>query len=483
MKRLFPVLSLIALVAGCGSSSGTKTPDCFIDDDCSSGQCLAGVCKPLSCNSNGDCRGGTSCQAGSCQIVASCTADGECNGWFCVAGGCVQCRKDQECPNGLKCISGTCRSGCVEDRDCPAAAPICDPAYGVCLDCIDDSHCSGGKPRCDTYRGVCVECLGSLDCPAPKVCRDQTCIQTGCAADSECAAPTPHCDTQSGQCFECVSSDHCQQGQICANHQCQIQQTGCSSNDECSSPTPFCSPDHNCVECLQNSDCQGGYHCSGYSCLPGECDDNGDCPQERPLCDTQNDPSRCVQCFSDGDCQTVSEHYCLAAEGRCVQCLRNAHCPADALCAGDHTCRSGFTDCMVCESKRCPSGSFCHQFTSSDGATIVDTGCVRICEDQSDCNKGYYCKPPDGGVDRYSLCLPAYNKTLGTCEAIRDIAASCRGNSDCGSVNVNDAVCVGSSIPGVCTILCESNDHCPGNLVCISDPSEPLRRKICAPKL
>jgi hypothetical protein len=65
------------------------------------------------------------------QQAGQCQNDGECNGQFCVNGGCVQCRADNDCAASNKCM--VCQNG------------ACAEQGGDC--CMTDVDCGAGR-RC-----------------------------------------------------------------------------------------------------------------------------------------------------------------------------------------------------------------------------------------------------------------------------------------------------------------------------------------------
>ena len=133
-------------------------------------------------------------QTGAC---VGCLEDSDCAAQgkpVCVDNQCVDCSDDDECGQGKVCdpASDRCLSQCADADDCPASAPTCDLARGVCIFCIADSQCGADAPICDGSVGQCVKCLHDVQCPAP----------------------TPRC-AWDGECVECEQSSDCPSGKSC----------------------------------------------------------------------------------------------------------------------------------------------------------------------------------------------------------------------------------------------------------------------------
>jgi len=415
-------LSATLALAACSASGTAGLPDCYTDSDCQAGQqCKDGSCESLGCGSDADCRGGMACDGSSCVVVVNCTADGDCNGWRCFSGACVECLADGDCGGELICIASTCRAGCEQDGDCSAPAPVCDKLTGVCVECTDDNDCATGE-----------------------TCQSGSCIEKFvCKSNTDCQEPTPFCDPGSGQ---CVTWD------------------GCSSDQDCPPNLPACDMQSNppiCVRCTMNEYCAN--------------DEDGRliCDQERQIC---------VQCLADSDCVDSGGQvsHCLAGEGICVGCTRNADCPDSSSCNPEtHSCQEGYQPCAECgNALTCQPGTKCVEFSGGEKA---DTGCLRDCQGPEDCTKGFYC---EFVIGRTGSCRPAYDKDNGTCQAIRDsLVKTCHDDSSCGVPNLDDGVCVGFQEFSRCSILCKVADDCPFAWQCIERPIDPAAGRVCGPPL
>jgi hypothetical protein len=89
----------------------------------------------------------------------------------------------------------------------------------------------------------------------------------------------------------------CPDGRVCDGESC----VECVDAADCASPNRACIASE-CVACADADDCDGGDACSPatFECVSA-CADDGDCPDERPLCDDESDA--CVECLRDDHCR------------------------------------------------------------------------------------------------------------------------------------------------------------------------------------
>jgi hypothetical protein len=137
---------------------------------------------------------------------------------------------------------------------------------------------------------------------------------------------------------------------------------------------------------------------------------------------------------------------------------------------------SGKPDLSPCMSdSECQSGAC--QPVGTDGASI----CVRGCKGQPDCAGlpgGLFCAPKKAGSSD-GFCVPPSGKHC----------ASCRSDSDCGSLS-EACIQAPSDIAPACHIDCSlSAAACPSDYECLDVPSAPTgadmgasSRKLCLPK-
>ncbi len=162
------------------------------------------------------------------------------------ANGCAHCRE-----HGLKCAAEwqSCVE-CVNNDDCSADLPFCDPQMHRCQACDTaegcdagsvcdgwshacmrtcatesdpDLDCDEGSRMCDPRRNVCVACKSDADCsnPASPHCAPGGARCAMCAYDRDCGAGW-HCDPLAFVCVECRDSRDCTIGVLCdpAAHTC-----------------------------------------------------------------------------------------------------------------------------------------------------------------------------------------------------------------------------------------------------------------------
>ncbi|MFZ5441848.1 MAG: hypothetical protein ACOZQL_17725 [Myxococcota bacterium] len=154
-----------------------------------------------------------------------------------------------------------------------------------------------------------VACDSPEDCAGfGGVCRRQVCeTDVPCGDDLECGL-----------------------GERCVGHQCRFR--GCTTAADCA--TGFCDV-------------------ATFSCA--ECGRSADCPVERPVCDAQL--RQCVQCTSDAQCAPPGPAHC--ADGRCVGCLENSHCPNGLQCSSGHFCVGAPANAPCPEGVSCGEGLVC----------------------------------------------------------------------------------------------------------------------------
>ncbi|ELR61914.1 Extracellular peptidase inhibitor, partial [Bos mutus] len=178
-------------------------------------------------------------------------------------GVCVeQCRGDQDCVAGEKCVSngfsdasslaGICEFQCFRDRDCGAGRQcvsegcnrVCSPApeasIGICVqrcrghwDCGAGERCirRGCSRICSPVRtagvGICLDqCQGHRDCPAGSRCVSNGCGRVCSPTQDRQAEQRPGTcprvpEGMFGTCAErCTGDGSCPPGQKCCSNGC-----------------------------------------------------------------------------------------------------------------------------------------------------------------------------------------------------------------------------------------------------------------------
>ncbi len=325
--------------------------------------CINGHCDNsavISCSSDNMCPCGSYCMKSFCvEGTEKCYTSCDCKqGYICVNNVCKEklssdC-SNEPCPCNSYCAKNpfgvdTCQKGCLDNCDCPSAAPIC--SGGMCIsELIFD--CKGDDRNCPCNQiciyGKCVKsdelCGNSCEClnPLRQVCINNVCTDgiSGCSNDSECPCGMT---CIKGNCYSadaCRNSCDCKEKEICRSGKCEPYDSnaGCKTDTDCpcnqvcasgvciiSEPLPCkysCDCPKNMIcksgtceqyvvyKCLNDNDCLCGNYCDlssgnvGY-CTSG-CNDPCDCPAEKPYCvkgQCQTGGIIPVACKTDSDCR------------------------------------------------------------------------------------------------------------------------------------------------------------------------------------
>ncbi len=140
-------------------------------------------------------------------------------------------------------------------------------------------------------------------------------------------------------CSTCAADKFCDPSQGCGD---------CLEASHCTDANKPACVDGKCRECATAADCPtSGDVCYSDLKCGSECTGDGDCPD---LCDT--DAGVCVQCLTVADC---SDQLCHPTQLRCVDCVADSDCPAEASrCQHhDHKCK----ECLI--DTDCASGEIC----------------------------------------------------------------------------------------------------------------------------
>jgi len=241
---------------------------CTNNDECESGKCYGGICKPGAyCTSDAECVNGY-CEGNECKTKKengmSCTGNNQCNSGYC--------------NNNFCCASGTC---CGSNQDCPSNKPIC--LNSQCNLCTNDVQCESNK-YCEN--GECKQKKNNdIQCSAAKECLSNYCVHNLCRAtetfcgDNYCdSGETTTCPVDCG----CKSNENCSSNQICniTTHQCD--DLTCSEGQQ--------AQNHACVQiqgyCISNENCSSNqicnittHQCDDLTCSEGQQAQNHACVQ------------------------------------------------------------------------------------------------------------------------------------------------------------------------------------------------------------
>jgi Cys-rich repeat protein len=159
----------------CGGRDGSECTDptrpkwnnvnCFCAECTTDTECPAGE----SCNANGTCQACAPCDPATPGI---CGAGANANAPYCIAGCCVQCIGNADCPAGNICLDGVCGQppSCAQDpTSCPSGTTcqngVCQAQQGGggACDPMDPTSC-GGLGFCDPSTNTCTDIGGGLGC-------------------------------------------------------------------------------------------------------------------------------------------------------------------------------------------------------------------------------------------------------------------------------------------------------------------------------
>jgi len=259
---------------------------CKVSADCSSSNCVDGVCCDTKCE--GVCVACTKERKGSgvdgtcgaippekdakdaCALFqgAPCASDAQCATGICADGVCCDARCEGQCE---ACSAEGSVGTCVPVLGAPKGSrPKCDAGTDVCnarqCDGATRASCEGYAPATTNCRpGSCgdgtetleAKCDGKGACPAPATkscepfaCGDDKCLSR-CTADSECTAS-----------YRCVAGK-CVTGAFCATD--RVLKTPGAPDVDCS---PFTCEGERCKSsCGSSLDCVGGFLCSDGKCV------------------------------------------------------------------------------------------------------------------------------------------------------------------------------------------------------------------------
>jgi len=101
-----------------------------------------------------------------------------------------------------------------------------------------------------------------------------------CLSDADCPPAVPVCETLTGLCGPCLTDGDCDDGLFCNGDETCVSGACQAGSDQCL-PPQGCDEDVDvCAPCLLDEDC----------------------PPPAPFCDTSTEPSQCVLCLADVDC-------------------------------------------------------------------------------------------------------------------------------------------------------------------------------------
>jgi hypothetical protein len=443
---------------GMASCSGAGTCALFADGvacaagvECTSGNCVDGVCCNTTCTTN--CQACTAAKKGggvdgTCgPIGVGLDPDNECAGAAACNGvsACLLLANGTACAMGSECASSYCVDGVCCNSSCTAVCQACTLAKkGTGTDGTCGSITIGADP--DSECGGAASCSGGASCAL-------FANGAACAANNECG---------SGYCADGVC---CNSACTATCQACTAAKKGSGTDGSCASIASGADPDNECTGaqvCNGSGACKipNGQACSAaVDCLSGYCVDG--------VCCSSSCTTACQACTlvkkgsgADGTCGNIAsgtdpDSECGGAAscsgaGACALFINGTACAVNAECQSNYCvdgvcCSSACnTSCQACTAAKKGSGNdgLCGSIVSGADPDDECTG-VQVC------NGGGACKVPNG--------------------------QACSAGADCISTYCVDGVCCGASCTGVCqactlTKKGSGADGTCGNIAVSTDP-------------
>jgi hypothetical protein len=516
-----------------------KCIECVTDVDCASGKCLIdGSCAfthfTSICQTDGECPSGMICtDDGTCRISCNAPTDCEFPVSYCRPEGYCdskRCGRDGKCPEGWEPVEGSL--GCIL-TDCSVVMlveGICGLA-GSCVECIDDSNCPHGSiclkngscssdsscgsnsdcdadQSCNDEKGICMTpCFQQAHCAWGEVCAEGFCKSVKCGSDGLCpedwkieegslfCEPILNCSPGlipgqcglSHKCVECITDDDCALGKACNYEGSCVDFEPCGPENSCPSGQR-CGEDGRCWKgCYHQYQCPNTTLCGENSyCFSERCNSQGTCPtgwepiNGSLMCKIESCESfgfiqggcglkdKCVDCITDEHCEHPLEYCDL--QGDCG--YPNEPCNTDQECGiyfEQIVCRDG--DCQIdCESDiDCPLGFRCWGYCR-----------FETCQANGDCPEDWV--PVTGWyVCEYDPCA-SQGKLTGAC-GLSGQCVDCFVDEHC----PGDDIC---NLFGECTarqcdtdLDCDLEDKCENGrcfTICLSD-ADCSENELCEP--
>jgi len=453
---LFFVLSLLLLIA-CDSSKNSA-PECYISEDCKSGEiCVDSSCVPKDTMRNdsdkrerdietedregeptdsSDVKNDPDSRNDSNDYDA--TTDGESDssdkdtapGAIC---GNFALETDEQCDDGNKNSGDGCNSDCEIESgfECPTPGEKC-----VDLDDCDPNPCGSGlcsDSGANSYTCNCdsgYEFVNGVSCTDIDDCASNPCGEGVCSDEG---ANSYSCVCNSG--YEFVNGTNCTDIDDCVSNPCG---DGVCSDDGANSYSCVCSSGYEFVNGISCTDIDD---CSSNPCGDGVCSDGG-ANSYSCVCNSGYEFVNGTSCTDIDDC---SSNPC--GEGVCSD---------DGINSYSCVCNSGYefvngTDCTDiddCAPNPCGEG-VCSDEGANSYSCVCNSGYEFVngtnCTDINDCNPNPCgsgtCS--DEGVNSYGCtCESGYEFVNGThCTDIDDCNPNPCGHGNCADQGANSYIC------------------------------------------
>ena len=487
---------------------------CASATQCTSGNCVDGVCRNTACGggardlqacsnvygavaglTNGTCHtlvAGDAC--GSLTTVNPCSWRGTVvnGGNNCPnppggSSACFPCATSADCSGGFPvCIGGACvacngDNGSAATAPCDAAAPVC--TNGQCAQCsaTNVSACAGATPTCDVSTGTCATCNGDKGSGATRACQTgaaPACLATGvCAACSAtnataCNGNTPTCDTATNTCAACNGDNLGGTTQPCptaANPYCNLAGGSAGSCGKCQN-------DLDCGLGHTGPTCNSAGACAAICTTDAMCAPNGWCPDTLLICvaKTANaqplpaiapvngvcNPANGLRACVSGVCDPADNLCGLPNGATCGPPATAADCRSGICFAGDNKCGApAGQPCVTqndCRSLICPPSGMCGDCQTD--ATCGAAASGKVCDDlKQTCENG--CRGTGGNGCAPGFVCTSTDATIGKC-------VQCVTDATCGSVT-SGQVCNDAN---TCVVGCRGagGNGCPATTTCSS---------------
>ena len=388
------------------------------------------------------------------------------------------CSIDTDCHAFLM---ASCNQGaglCME----PLTSPDCDSlgsgagiavpltfsttALNVCTrSCSSHDDCNGPTAKiCKSAR--CIECLDTADCTTigfkNHACTDGFCIKAsvGCASSTYCANSCyddglrcwPECDNSNcidANCMVGVASD------LCSFPSNSPSSLNCNTNGDCKAQLPVCdSVISLCVECSVHSDCSRfslTHICIDGECVSKSCTTDTDCNVSPPAY-CENSYCRPCRTSDNAGCDSALASKCVSdSQYSCTGCTGDSDCAHLSM----SYCNSG--KCGICKSS---SHEGCTSLTHSRCFLSGSTYSCISCQVAFDCQRFTSTPTCSSGTCVASSCSIDTNcaSTPSTPYCEGNACRPCKTSDHTGCSTVTASKCVSS--PSYSCVACTDNSDC-----------------------
>jgi hypothetical protein len=154
-----------------------------------------------------------------------------------------------------------------------------------------------------------------------------------------------------------------------------------------------------------------------------------------------------------------SDDFLCMPDGRCVECVEDAHCGPGLVCHSSR-CEGEVPACTSCDGDwQCGPSSRCQELP--EGVTA----CVETCSASESCEGGFTCQA--------GRCLPDTAHFSG-CQAYARLGTPCTNDEACRDEGIVNGICLSDA----CTFRCATSRECPSDFAC----EEVMGSRVCVPE-